>query len=75
MGHLSILEWMKEHYNQLSPFDLLPTTIPPKIVHLDTTHINSHYIKWAQLQMTDDSEIGLSNITGHYMHFFYIQVP
>lgn len=59
MGHLSILEWMKEQPSK------------KKIVHLGTT-----YIKWAEFQMTDDSEMGLINITGHYMHcFFYIRVP
>lgn len=42
------------------------TTIQKKIVHLGTT-----YIKWAELQMTDDSEMGLINITGHYMHCFF----
>lgn len=43
------------------------TTIKKKIVHLGTT-----YIKWAELQMTDDSEMGLINITGHYMHCFFL---
>lgn len=46
-----------------------------KNVYSATTHINSHYIQWPELQVADDSEVRVFMITGQFMYFSEYSSP